>query len=511
MQRINELTIVGGGTAGWLTATYLATFLNLLNDNKDPVKITLIESPNIPTVGVGESTLPSMPRLLQVLGINEAEFFRRTNATFKCAGRFVNWNVDKDGKPVTFITPFDVGDEIMGIPPAYYFNQFGSVTGSDSLVDNIMPNEHVINNFKSPREDGMEQYDGVINYSYHLDAGAFGKFLQEIAIERGVNHIRDDVVNVNLDDKGYVASLDLKEGGKFPIKFVIDCSGFKGLIIREALGEPFMDYKKYFLCDRALPVMTTHKNENKIMPATTAIGQDAGWIWNVPLYNRMGNGYVFSSQFISDDEAMDTVMKSLGNPEPLNSPRVLSFDVGATERAWVKNCLAIGLSGSFVEPLEATAIGMVDKVARWFSSYYPGEDNDPSLAKQLNKLVRKMHEETRDFIFMHYYLSNREDTPFWLAVKNEVEMPETLKERLDLWRHVMPTPDTTLGNVMFGWENYLFALSGKGYFSDVKMPMGASLSLDAWKHYSEFITNVKQHAQDKLIGHHDLLTRIRNS
>lgn len=509
LNRINKITIVGGGTAGWITATYLQTALNMVG-GEHPVEIQLIESPNIPTVGVGESTLPIMPLLLQTLRLDEAVFFNRTNATFKCAGRFVNWNVDKNKKPVTTITPFDGGQIINGYPLAYYFNYFGSLTGHPQYVDNIVPTQAVIDTYKAPRTLEMKDYELALGYSYHLDAKLFADYLREVAVERGVKHIQDDVLDVKQDERGYIASLQLQQRGNCPVEFVVDCTGFKGLIIRGILKEPFISYEDYFLCDRALPVIIPHKNPKQIRPATTATALSAGWMWNVPLFNRVGTGYVYSSKFIDDQQAQDEIMHQLGDTEILNEPRPISFNVGRSRRAWVKNCVAIGLSGSFVEPLEATAIGMIDKAARWLGSYFPDKAISPELANQYNTLMAKTADEARDFIFMHYYLSNRLDTPFWKAVCNDMTVPDGLREKLDLWKHVLPKEDITLDHQMFDYENFIYALYGKGYFDELQDPLGPSMSRESWQEYSDYLDKVRQGMLQKLPSHYDLLVHLRN-
>jgi len=508
--RVDEITIVGGGTAGWLTATFLITALNAQNPD-NPLKLNVIVSPDIPSVGVGESTLPIMSSLLELLDINEAEFLLRCNATFKCAGRFVNWDVDPQGNPRTFITPFNSAENINGYHPAYYFKRFGSLISKPEYVDNIFPSSAVIDAFKGPRTLDMGQYEGAIGYSYHLDAKLFAEVLQEIAIERGVNFISDDVLEVKQAENGFISSLQLKERGDFPVKFVVDCTGFKGKIIREVLKEPFESYRPYFLCDRALPVIMPHKHPKKIRPATTATGLSAGWAWEVPLYNRVGTGYVYSSAFIDDDAAHDELMKHLGGGEPIFSPGVVKFEVGVSKRNWVKNCVALGLAGGFVEPLEATAIGMIDKAARWLAAYLPDQQVSPEIANQFNKLMDTAQKEIRDFIFMHYYLSNRLDTPFWRAVRYDMQEPDTLIEKLELWTRILPTPDATLGHQMFDWENYMNVLFGKGFLHNTHSPLEPSMTLKPWKQYNDMLRSAKDNMVKHLPGHYDLLTHIRNT
>jgi tryptophan halogenase len=507
-KRLDEVTIVGGGTSGWLTATFLATALNV--PGKEPsVKVSLIESPNIPTVGVGESTLPIMPLMLQALGVNEAEFIRHCNTSFKCGVNFVNWNNDHAGRPISFFNPFEAPHYIQGRHPAYYFQRFGPVDGKASFADSLLPNGTAVAHNKGPRMPDMADYEYAIGYSYHLDAGLFARFLRDVAIARGVHHIQDDVIDVRLNEDGYVSSLNLQNQGELPVKFVVDCSGFKGLIIQQALKEPWISYDKYLLNDRAIPLQVPHIDATHIQSCTTSTALGAGWVWNVPLYTRVGTGYVYSSAFRGEQEAIDEFYQHVGERAKDMQPRIIKMRIGRLRRSWVKNCVAIGLSSGFIEPLEATAIGMIDKAARWLLSYFPDEEFNPALAKQFNTLVGDIQEEVRDFILMHYLTANRDD-PYWRAARHEVEIPDTLQHKLELWRHALPSEDTTIGAQMFSFDSYLFVLHGKGLLQELMPPIGNALQRQDWLEYSQALGRFKQDLVQHLPGHHELLTHIRN-
>ena len=506
-EQIDTITIIGGGTAGWLTASFLITGLNRgAEDHK--VGVTLIESPNIPTVGVGEATVPGMPRLLNQLGIDEAEFFRRTNASFKLGVRFSGWNTDAAGNPRSFIHPFNGGQYIRGWNPAYYYNKFGRAEFPDG-TDGMVANPAVIDHMKGPKMLDAKSYEATVGYAYHLDAKLFAELLQEIAVARGVRHIRDDLDGVELDEDGNIATLQLRERGAHPVELVIDCTGFRGILIKDALGEPFEALGQYLLNDRALAVQIPHQDPTALEPCTRSTALGAGWAWRVPLFNRVGTGYVFSSAFRTDEQAIDEFMGHLGPQAEGYQPRAIAMRVGRSRRSWVKNCLAIGLSGGFIEPLESTAIFMIEMGIRWLLTYLPDKWCDPALARKFNSLMETLYAEVRDFIVLHYYLSNRQE-PYWQAARAEIELPDSLKENLDLWRYAIPSVNDPPSTFLFNNWSYIFVLYGKGYFDGVNFPLEGALNQRDWQRYADRLTQIKRSLVQDLPGHHGLLSAIRD-
>lgn len=505
--RLDEITIVGGGSAGWLIATFLVTALNRSSKEK-PVTITVIESPNIPNIGVGEATVTGMYRLLKQLKIDEAEFMRASDATFKCAGRFENWSLDDKGQPITFYNPFNEGNHLNGIESTYHYHRFGPRHGGNSYTDCILPTAAVIDAARGPKKIGSANYETILPYTYHLNAQSFSVHLRDIAIQRGVVHVQDDMLEVEQDERGYISALHLQERGRFPVKFVIDCTGFRGLILQQVLGEEFIPYGKHLLCDRAIPVMIPHGDVAKIRPCTTATALSAGWSWNVPLYHRAGTGYVYSSQFISDDQAYDELFRHLGNVEPLNEPRVIPMRIGRVRRPWVKNCIAAGLAAGFVEPLEATAIYTIEMTARWLTTYFPDRDIDPVWAKRFNKVMNRQYEDILNFIVMNYYTSNRPE-PFWQASRNDIELPDKLRENIELWQHTMPAPYDTDDAFLFTHWNYLFIMLQKGFFRGRQLPGESLITEQSWNNYTEKMARAKQAIVADLPNHFELLTSMR--
>jgi tryptophan halogenase len=507
---ITDVTIVGGGTAGWLTATLLQSILTRPGRAGKDVKITLIESPNVPTVGVGEATVPGMPRTLRNAGIPEQEFFKTCNASFKLGVLFRKWNVDRDGQQIDYVNPFNPVPSIEGIDAGYFMLRHGA--GALDFVQTYSAAVDLARAFKGPRALGAKEYDRRIGFAYHLDAGKFAHMLRDICVERGVTHILEDVVDVEQDERGYIAAVNLEESGRHPVQLVIDCTGFRGVIINQVLKEPFVSYSKYLANDKALAVQIPHSDPAKLPSVTQSTALGAGWVWRVPLYHRIGTGYVFSSAHRTDEQAMDEFLAHLGDEAKGAEPRVIPMRVGRTRNAWVKNCVAVGLSGGFIEPLESTAIHMIDTAVRWLATYFPDQDFPEPLRARYNKLSNALYDEVRDFICLHYALGNRTDDPYWIDARN-MEVPDSLAENLELWKHTLPGPYDLEFASLFSPGVYQTVLLGKrvyetGYGSPT---MTATLPLrqEVWgRHLQNARAAIKQ-SVEAAADHRMLLTELR--
>jgi tryptophan halogenase len=509
--RVKQVTIVGGGTAGWLTALILQRFLN--GGDSAPVGLTLIESPSVPTVGVGEATIQTIANLLQQLDLDEGEFFARCNASFKLSVRLDGWSTDKHGRPVTFYHPFNIPPSLGGYSAAYHFQQFGHHGADQSIADAVVPNLGLIKAGKGPRSLTAPNYDRTIAYSYHLDAGLFAAYLREVAISRGVTHIKDDVVNVEKAKDGSIRALQLKNQGLHPIELVVDCTGFAGLLIKKALNEPFIPLGDRLLNDRALPVQIPHSNAAQIEPCTRSSALEAGWVWRVPLYSRVGTGYVYSSAFRSDDEARKEFfdyLRATGDL-PANTPepdtRVIQIQIGRSRAAWVKNCVAIGLSAGFVEPLESTGIYMIEAAARWLAGHFPSDPCDPILARSFNQLSASLYEEAVDFIQLHYWTSNRSE-PYWRAARS-TKISDWLGHMLELWKHRLPENVDTRDRLLFKYWSYIFVLQPKGFFDGVSYPLALSLRREHWNSFSNQLRQHNEHVIPRMPSHYRLVEEMR--
>ncbi|MBT8472307.1 MAG: tryptophan 7-halogenase [Marinicaulis sp.] len=503
---IESITIVGGGTSGWLSATFLARAMQT-EIASGRMTITLIESPNIPIVGVGEATSPALPQLFQFIGLDEKKFIKNANVAFKLSGYFDGWNVNKDGSPRKWVNPFVGSYNIAGRSPCYYYLKYGRETGED-FSSIVSPCPAMIDQNKGPRIPGGGNYETVLNYAYHMDALIVAKELRDLGVSMGVKHILDDVTKVNLDERGFVSSLDLKENGNHPIELVIDATGFAGVIINKTLKEPFDPFDHYLPNDRAAVMQIPHEDPTKIEPISRATALGNGWIFHVPLFNRIGTGYVYSSQFISDDDAIAALKAHVGERAVGKEPRIIRMRIGKSRRSWVNNCIAIGLSSGFVEPLEATAIHSVDTSLRWLYSHFPDSDFHPALAGAYNRLTDTLYEEIIDFIVLHFHLSNREDTDYWKTAQYERKIPDSLAQNLELWRHKMPRPTDLNSEIFFDMASWHSALMGKGFYDDASPEM-PGIGEAEWRQFIVARQNQTQQLAAQLPDHHQLLLNIR--
>lgn len=513
-QPITNITIVGGGTAGWIAAAYLNHRLQWGLTARPGVKITVIESPSIGTIGVGEATVPSLKGTLRMLEISEAEFILRTNASMKLGIRFDRWQVDAAGQPRGYVHPFTGGATVRGRNPGHAFQAYGlpgetDVHGQD-FIRAISHTREAIEQHKGPRALDAAAFGGPLQYAYHLDAVLLARFLKEICLERGVEHVADDVTEVLLDDRGFIGSLRLKEHGDWPVELVIDCTGFQGLLINQALEEPFVSYGDYLLNDRALPVQVRRKDQRVMVPATTSTAMESGWCWRIPLHSRDGTGYVYSSAFKSDDAAREELDGFLEGQEHLRSPGVLKMRVGRCRRSWVKNCVAIGLSSGFLEPLESTAILSVELASRWLLQNFPTTDFEAPLSRQFNHAVERFYDEVRDFLGLHFSLSNRDDTPYWKAVRHEAKISDSLREHLAIWKHTLPSVLDARTDMIFSNWSVQCVLFGKGFYDGVRLGGADLVPEDVWRWYWADRRAAKRDTLAALPDHFDLLEAIRS-
>ncbi len=505
---LRSITIVGGGTAGWLAACVLNRYCKS-NDSKHKLDITLIESPTIPIVGVGEASLPGMVVLLNQLGISESEFFKATDATFKVAAHFINWNHDDKGRPVEFLNILNAPGAIDGRPLADYFVTYDPARAAPdagmAYVRAFSPVAEIVRGNLAPRRPGEPDFSGEVGYTYHFDATKLAVLLKDVATGRGVKHVLDDVDNVNLDERGYVKSLTLRRQGEHAIDLVIDCTGFRGSILQQALGEPFEPYADYLLNDRAAVVQIPHKDPRIIAPTTRATGFSSGWNFNIPLTTRVGTGYIFSSQFISDDKAIEELLAFYGDQAKGCEPRIIPIRTGRVRKAWVKNCVALGLAGGFIEPLEATAIFMTDLGARWLQHYLPTQDFEPELAAAYNRQVSRVYEEVRDFIQAHYHLNNRQDSEYWRTAREGMKLSDRLQENLKLWRHTTPESLDLDSSYLFGSPVYTLLLIAKGFYKDARLAKAPSLSRTAYDRYRAAERKARPDQLAGLVSHAEFL------
>ena len=492
---ISSVTIVGGGTAGWLAAMMLQARLNG-GRRAPPVRISLIESPAVPIIGVGESSLIGVPKELERLGIDEEQFFRRCNATFKLGVRFVDWNLSEAGKPYTYIHPVSYGPAWLGGKnPLHHYLAFGPqpARAHYTAADSFDPIVEALRLRRAPRSRPQPHYKGdLFNYAYHFDAARLAEYMREIAVQRGITHIVDDVDDAVVTEGDIVTHLRLRRNGLLPVELVVDCTGFRGLILSHILKEPFQSYGSNLLCDRALALQLPYRPGEDIESCTDAKALSAGWVWNIPLFHRVGTGYVYSSAFKSDDEAILELCQHLGiDPDTCHkygvgpdkqALKVIRMRVGRLRRSWVGNCIAVGLSGGFIEPLEATAIMAAMTTAFLITRHFPTRSMPEALRREFNRRVGTLYDGIRDFISMQYFLANRPE-PFWAAMRSPAVLSDTLRENLELWRYRLPDIEDVDRPAIFNDMSYGFNLVSKGFYRNSTLFNQANVSRTDWDRY----------------------------
>jgi glycine/D-amino acid oxidase-like deaminating enzyme len=433
----NRIVIVGGGTAGWLTAAYLAKELGA--DRPDGARITLIESPEIGIIGVGEGTFPTIRATLAALGVSEARFMRESSATFKQGVRFVDWERrSADGKSSEYFHPFNLPLRPNGrdLSPYWLLNhQAGSPL---PFADAVTNQGKIIERGLAPKRVEDPDFDGPMNYAYHFDAARFADFLRGVAKELGVVHLAGKVETVQLNaETGDIASVTAGELGVIEGDLFIDCSGFRALLIGEALGAPFKGCDDVLFNDRALAIQVPYPApDTPIAPYTLATAHEAGWTWDIGLDGRRGVGYVFSSRH-SDEARAEKVLRAYVGARADRLPvRLLKFQTGYRERQWIGNCVAVGLSAGFFEPLESTGIMLIEVAATMIAEVFPLRDRAAmdAAARTFNGLMAGRFERIVSFLKLHYALSKR-DEPYWRDNADPASWPQGLRDLMAQWRH----------------------------------------------------------------------------
>ena len=472
---IRKLVIVGGGTAGWITA---AAFARLLGRR---LEIELVESDAIGTVGVGEATIPQIIRLNTILGLDEFDFVRRTNGTFKLGIEFVDWGSIGTHYLHTF---GDAGMSLASVPFHQYWRR-SNAAGDDRSLWHYSLHKLAAEQMRFGKLDrvGNTAMTGLA-YAYHFDAGLYAAYLREFAESQGVTRSEGIVETVTRDgDSGNIASITLQDGKTVHGDFFVDCTGFRALLLGGELGVGYQDWSKWLPCNSAQAVPS--ERLEKLPPYTRATAKQAGWQWRIPLQHRTGNGHVYCSDFISDDLATDTLMQGL-DTKPLSDPRPIRFTTGRRDSFWAHNCAAIGLSSGFLEPLESTSIHLIQShVSRLIQLFPQGPDADAERA-EYNRRCAAEFEQIRDFLILHYKRTDREDTEFWRYCKN-MDVPDSLTNKMDLF--------ASSGRVgrdaddLFREASWVQVMLGQGVTPSTYDPMSETLS-DA--QLSEFLRNVRK-------------------
>jgi glycine/D-amino acid oxidase-like deaminating enzyme len=495
---VRNVVILGGGTAGWMTASYLSKKFG------SEINITLIEAATIPKIGVGEATVPNLQRVFfDALGIPENEWMRECNASFKGAVKFVNWRKSPDAQGRNhFYHHFGLIPNCDNVPLSQYWYLRRQMSGNQEAMDySCYAQSQILDANLSPR---MQDGTHAMAYAWHFDAHLVAAYLCKLAVGWGVQHVVDELHFVSHKEDGSIASLTTKRGECYEGDLFIDCSGFRGLLINKAMGEPFIDMKNHLFCNSAVASPVPHDDDaNGVEPYTSAIAMKHGWTWKIPMLGRFGSGYVYSDDFVSQDEATEEFLALWGldpNKAKLNHIR---FRTGRNRRAWVKNCVSIGLSSCFLEPLESTGIYFITAAIYQLAKHFPDKGMNPTLAARFNTEIENMFDDCRDFVQAHYFTTSRDDTDFWLANKNDLHLSDSMKDKMATYKAGLPVnmPITDESNYYASFEaefqnfwtnsSYYCIFAGMGWLPDMPMPK-IRYSPDTIQRAQEMFAQIKE-------------------
>ncbi|WP_200303556.1 tryptophan halogenase family protein [Streptomyces adelaidensis] len=456
---LQSIVVVGGGTSGWMTASYLSAAFG------DRISVTLVESARVGTIGVGEATFSTVRHFFEYLGLSERDWMPACNATYKLGIRFENWR--EQGHH--FYHPFERQRVVDGFSLTDWWLRKPASDRFDKdcfLIGTLCDNE------KSPRYLDGSLFEKTISdkqlyrttlaeqntqfpYAYHFDASLLADYLRDYGVARGVKHVVDDVVDVAQDERGWITHVTTRDQGDLTGDLFVDCTGFRSLLMGKALGEPFESYKDTLPNDSAVALRVPVDMERQgLRPCTTATAQEAGWIWTIPLFGRVGTGYVYSSDYTTPEKAERTLREFVGPAAEDLDANHIRMRIGRSRRSWVNNCVAVGLSSGFVEPLESTGIFFIQQAIEQLVKHFPAADWEEGLRDSYNQVINRCMDGVREFLVLHYYAAARSDNDYWRDTKTR-ELPEGLAERISRWRTKMPDSESVYPHY-HGFEPYSY-------------------------------------------------------
>ncbi len=500
---VRDIVIAGGGTAGWLTAGLLAA------DHGKRLRVRVVESPDVATIGVGEGTWPTMRDTLRRIGISEATLFRECDAAFKQGSRFDGWrNGAADDR---YFHPFS-------LPHGYLEADLAAAWFSDSasspFADRMTAQAQLCRHDRAPKQAATPEYAAVMNYAYHLDAVKLGKLLREHCTRTlGVEHVSDHITGVESRENGDIAALILRERGRLAGDLFVDCTGLRALLLGEHFGVRFISRRDVLFNDSALATQVAYADvHTEIASQTISTAQDNGWIWDIGLPTRRGVGHVYCSAHTSDAEAetaLANYVAASGGPSALPSLRPIRFDPGYRETFWQRNCLAIGLAAGFIEPLEASAIVMIELSAALLSEDFPTTRQDMDIvARRFNDAFTYRWRRVIEFLKLHYLLSARDQSAYWRDHRADASVPDELRELLQLWRHRAPSHrDFPRGEEIFPSASWQYILYGMGFRSENVCTHRDCIA--AARNYFAETERMTTRLRDALPGNRALIDHIR--
>ena len=508
MDRRRRLLIVGGGTAGWLTAAYLAKSLRIAEQAH--LEITLLESPDLGVIGVGEATFQTIRNTLQFLGIDEARFIRDTSATFKQGIRFNDWGwAPREGRRHQYFHPFEAPFSTDGASLAPYWLLEDEATRAP-FAEAMTIQARVAAAQRAPKRPHEGDFSGPLSYAYHFDAIKLSQVLAERARELGVRHLQGLVTHVALDETGAIGGIDCQEHGRLEADLYIDCTGFRAELIGQALKSPFKSVQDVLFADRALACKIPYDRPGApIQSFTVATAHEAGWIWDIGLNGARGVGCVYSSRHMDDERAQAILRGYVGQDVELPA-RTLAFDAGYRQKPWIKNCVAVGLSAGFLEPLESTGVVLIEAALAIIADLFPHNGPISGPAQRFNTLMSARYDNIVTFLKLHYCLSQRTE-PFWRDNVEAASIPERLADLLEQWRYRPPTRyDFILDLETFAFFNYQYILYGMGFKTDLAPGRDEFPDTSAADRLFAKIQAFGDRALADLPGHRDLIEQINH-
>jgi glycine/D-amino acid oxidase-like deaminating enzyme len=502
-----NILIVGGGTAGWLTAAYLAKALAL--QENPHLTITVLESPDIGIIGVGEGTFPTIRQTLRFLDIDERRFIRESSATFKQGILFTDWlHGPQAGKRHCFFHPFEAPyySEEAPLVPYWLLQQANK---RPSFAEAVTIQDRVAGAKRGPKRPGEPDFDGPLNYAYHIDAHNLAQLLAERAQELGVVHLRGELENAALDSDGAIERVKLKDGSELDADLYVDCSGFRSELIGRTLGSPWRSVRDRLFADRAAACRVPYdRPDAPIESYTLANAHEGGWTWDIGLAGGRGIGCVYSSDHVSDDRAVAILRDYIGPDFAESTVRTIAFDAGYRERQWIRNCVAVGLSAGFLEPLEATGLVLIEAAVGMIAELFPHQGPVDAPARRFNQLMTARFENIVKFLKLHYCLSRRSE-PFWRENADPATIPEELQELLRQWRYRPPGRfDFILDVESFAFFNYQYILYGMEFQTDLSAGRSDFPNVAAAEKLFDRIRLFGEKAAHDLPSHRQLVTEL---
>jgi tryptophan halogenase len=509
---IQHVLIVGGGTAGWLTAAFLARTLGIGAGDPASVKVTLVESKEIGIIGVGEGTFPSIRGTLAAIGIDEATFISECNATFKQGVKFTDWvrapgSAAYDARRDHYFHPFSLPSQRPGGPELLPYWLQGAAAPGLGFAAAATMQKRVADACHAPKRINDGDFMGPLNYAYHFDAGKFAGLLSRHAQSLGVAQVLATVDRVELDDDGAIAAVHTKEAGALTADLYIDCTGFRAALIGDALGSPFRSVSDVLFVDRALAMQVPYESADAPIPSyTIATAHEAGWTWDIGLHERRGVGYVYSSRHTDDARAEQVLRDYIGPTSAGLNPRQLKLNVGYRETQWIKNCVAVGLSSGFLEPLESSGIGLIETAAYLVSYLFPHNGDLAPVARTFNEMMKARYERIIDFVKLHYCLTQRTDSQFWIDNADPASIPASLREKLAMWSSRPPhRMDFIVDLEMYPPSSWQYVLYGMEYPTRLHATRAALPQFEEARKEFHMIAQVAQRAVADLPTHRALV------